>query len=57
MLAYGLSVEQQDELWKRWRHGEALRSVARELGAPVQHVRRYVAQTCGCYRSEPHWFP
>ncbi|HEV8527820.1 MAG TPA: helix-turn-helix domain-containing protein, partial [Actinomycetes bacterium] len=47
MRAYGLSVEQQDEVWQRWRAGEALRSVARELGAPVQHVRRYVAQTGG----------
>ncbi len=47
MHAYGLTVEQQDELWRRWREGEALRSVARQLGAPVQHVRRYVAQTGG----------
>lgn len=47
MHAYGLSVEQQDELWQRWREGEALRSVARQLGTPVQKVRRYVAQTGG----------
>jgi hypothetical protein len=45
--AYGLWVEQQDEAWQRWRAGEALRSVARGLGAPVQRVRRYVAQTGG----------
>lgn len=45
--AYGLSAEQQNELWVRWRQGEALRSVAREVGAPVQHVRRYVRQTGG----------
>ncbi len=47
MHAYGLSVEQQDELWRRWREGEALRSVARQLGAPVKKVRRYVARTRG----------
>ncbi len=47
MQAYGLTADQQDELWQRWRKGEALRSVARQLGAPVQHVRRYVAQTGG----------
>jgi len=45
--ACGLTVEQQDELWRRWREGEALRSVARHLGAPVHHIRRYVAQTGG----------
>ncbi|MFI2752194.1 transposase [Cellulomonas sp. P22] len=45
--AGGLTVEQQDELWRRWREGEALRSVARQLGAPVHHIRRYVAQTGG----------
>lgn len=44
---YGLTVDQQDELWRRWREGEALGSVARQLGTPVQHVRRYVAQTGG----------
>ncbi|MDP9394893.1 MAG: helix-turn-helix domain-containing protein, partial [Actinomycetota bacterium] len=44
---YGLSVEQQEEVWRRWREGEAPRSVARQLGAPVQHVRRYVGQNGG----------
>ncbi len=47
LQAYGLTADQQDELWQRWRKGEALRSVARQLGAPVQHVRRFVAQTGG----------
>ncbi len=47
MHAYGFTVDQQDELWQRWREGEALRGVAWQLGTAVQHVRRYVAQTGG----------
>ncbi|MDP9432503.1 MAG: helix-turn-helix domain-containing protein [Actinomycetota bacterium] len=45
--AYGLTADQQDQLWQRWQEGEALPSVARQLGAPVQQVRRYVPQTGG----------
>ena len=47
MRAYGLSGEQQDEVWRRWRRGEALRRVARELEVPIRHVRGYLTQTGG----------
>lgn len=37
----------QDEVWQRWRSGESLSSIARGVGAPLQHVRRFFAQTGG----------
>ncbi|MFB9706631.1 IS30 family transposase [Streptosporangium nondiastaticum] len=44
---YGLSPDRQDEVWQRWRSGESLSSIARGVGAPLQHVRRFFAQTGG----------
>jgi hypothetical protein len=44
---YGLSPAGQDELWRRWRAGESLSSMSRSLGIPLQHVRRFLAQTGG----------
>ncbi len=42
-----LSLEQQDRAWAQWRTGRSVRSVAHDLGVPVQHVRRYFAATGG----------
>jgi hypothetical protein len=47
MRVYGLSPEQLDALWVSLRAGESLRSIARHHRVPLQHVRRYFAQT-GC---------
>jgi hypothetical protein len=43
----GLSPAGQDELWRRWRAGESLGSMSRSLEIPLQHVRRFLAQTGG----------
>ncbi|MFB9884473.1 IS30 family transposase [Planobispora siamensis] len=45
MRDYGLSPERQDELWQRWRRGESLTAIARSIGAPLHHLRRFLAQT------------
>lgn len=42
-----LSLEQQDQAWAQWRTGRSVRSVAHDLGVPVQHVRRHFAATGG----------
>jgi len=47
MRVYGLSPEQLDALWVSLRAGESLRSIARHHRVPLQHVRRYFAQTGG----------
>ncbi|WUI03990.1 IS30 family transposase [Spirillospora sp. NBC_00431] len=47
MRDYGFSPAQQDEIWQRWRAGEAFSSIGRVLGAPMHHVRRYLEQTGG----------
>ncbi len=44
---YGLSEVEQDELWRRWRDGQSVSSIGRELGKPFQHLRRFMAQTGG----------
>jgi len=44
---YGLSELEQDELWRRWRDGQSVSSIGRELGKPFQHLRRFMAQTGG----------
>ena len=48
MRSFGLSPEQQAEVWLRWRRGESLRAVARQLGVnrPAT-VRSFVASTGG----------
>ena len=45
---YGLSGVEQDELWRRWRDGQSVSSIGRELGKPFRHLRRFMAQTGGC---------
>ncbi|WP_432499169.1 IS30 family transposase [Kineococcus auxinigenes] len=48
MQTFGLSPQQQDQVWVRWRAGESLRSIARSLGInrPAS-VRCFVAATGG----------
>jgi Helix-turn-helix domain len=53
MRAYGLSDEQQDEVWAALRAGESLSRIARHRRLPLQHVRRFFAQTGGV-RPHPH---
>lgn len=47
MLTFGLSQQQLDELWARWRRGESLRSIGRGLGIVAEGPRQIVAQTGG----------
>jgi IS30 family transposase len=53
MRAFGLTAEQQDEVWERWRAGASLRAVARQMGInrPAT-VRCFVASTGGVRRPE-----
>ena len=44
---YGLSPEQDDQLWVRWRAGESFSSMSRAVGRPEQHLRRHLAQVGG----------
>ncbi|CAM3699243.1 IS30 family transposase [Nocardiopsis gilva] len=47
MRDYGFSAVQQEEIWRRWRDGESFNVMGRALGAPMHHVRRFLAQTGG----------
>lgn len=51
MRAFGLSGKQQDEIWRRWRAGESLRTISRQMGInrPAT-VRSFVASTGGVRR-------
>jgi IS30 family transposase len=44
---YGFSPAQQDEIWQRWRDGESFNAMGRALGAPMHHIRRFLAQSGG----------
>src|SRR5829696_1942353 len=50
MRSWGLSVQDQEELWRRWRQGESLRLIARRLGKRGPSVRAFVLQTGGVQR-------
>ncbi len=54
MRTFGLTAEQQDEVWRRWRAGESLRAITRSLGLnrPAT-VRGFVASTGGVWRPPP----
>jgi IS30 family transposase len=43
----GLSADEQDQVWQRWRRGESLRLIARRLGKRGPSVRAFVLQTGG----------
>jgi hypothetical protein len=47
MRSWGLSAVEQDQVWQRWRRGESLRLIARQLGKRGPSVRAFVLQTGG----------
>jgi IS30 family transposase len=51
--SWGLSTAEQDEVWARWRQGESLRLIARQLGKRVPSVRAFVLQTGGVQHHPP----
>jgi IS30 family transposase len=51
--SWGLSVHEQEELWRRWRRGESLRLIARRLGKRGPSVRAFVLQTGGVQQHPP----
>jgi IS30 family transposase len=51
--SWGLSAEEQDELWARWRRGESLRLIARRLGKRGPSVRAFVLQSGGVQQHPP----
>jgi IS30 family transposase len=55
--SWGLSSEEQDEVWARWRRGESLRLIARMLGKRVPSVRAFVLQTGGVQHRPPRRAP
>jgi IS30 family transposase len=51
--SWGLSVQQQEELWARWRQGESLRLIARRMGKRGPSIRAFVLQTGGVQQRPP----
>jgi IS30 family transposase len=51
--SWGLSVQEQEELWARWRRGESLRLIARRMGKRGPSVRAFVLQTGGVQQRRP----
>jgi IS30 family transposase len=51
--SWGLSAAEQDEVWVRWRRGQSLRLIARQLGKRVPSVRAFVLQTGGVQHHPP----
>jgi IS30 family transposase len=51
--SWGLSVQEQEELWRRWRQGESLRLIARRMGKRGPSIRAFVLQTGGVQRHPP----
>jgi IS30 family transposase len=51
--SWGLTAQEQDEVWRRWRQGDSLRLIARRLGKPGPSVRAFVLQTGGVQRHPP----
>jgi len=44
---FGLSAEEQEQVWEVWGSGRSLRAVARLIGCREQQLRRYVWSTGG----------
>jgi IS30 family transposase len=44
---FGLSVDEQEQVWRLWGSGRSLSAVARVMGCHVTQVRRYVESTGG----------
>ena len=53
MRSWGLSIQEQDEVWARWRRGESLRLIARRLGKRGPSIRAFVLQTGGVRQHPP----
>jgi IS30 family transposase len=51
--SWGLSAGEQDEVWARWRQGQSLWLIARQLGKRVPSVRAFVLQTGGVQHHPP----
>jgi IS30 family transposase len=51
--SWGLSAAEQDEVWARWRRGQSLRLIARQLGKRGPSVRAFVLQTGGVQHHPP----
>jgi IS30 family transposase len=51
--SWGLSPEEQEELWARWRGGESLRLIARRMGKRGPSIRAFVLQTGGVQQRPP----
>jgi DNA-binding CsgD family transcriptional regulator len=51
--SWGLSVQEQNELWARWRRGESLRLIARRMGKRGPSIRAFVLQTGGIQQRPP----
>jgi hypothetical protein len=51
--SWGLSAAEQDELWARWRRGQSLRLIARQLGKRGPAVRAFVLRTGGVQHHPP----
>jgi IS30 family transposase len=51
--SWGLSVQEQEELWARWRRGESLRLIARQMGKRGPSIRAFVLQTGGVQQRPP----
>jgi hypothetical protein len=48
MRSWGLSADEQDEVWQRWRRGESLRLIARRLGKRGPSVRAFGYRPAEC---------
>ena len=53
MRSWGLTAQEQDEVWARWRQGDSLRLIARRLGKRGPSVRAFVLQSGGVQRHPP----
>jgi IS30 family transposase len=51
--SWGLTAQEQAEVWARWRQGESLRLIARRLGKRGPSVRAFVLQSGGVQRHPP----
>jgi DNA-binding CsgD family transcriptional regulator len=51
--SWGLSEAEQDELWARWRQGQSLRLIARQMGKRGPSIRAFVLQTGGVQQRPP----
>jgi DNA-binding CsgD family transcriptional regulator len=51
--SWGLSVQEQEEFWQRWRQGESLRLIARRMDKRGPSIRAFVLQTGGIQQRPP----